>query len=86
MPTAVRSTTVQSYNATQATVNDNIAVTGKLVVDTVTSKTAAKPVVANDGLTVNSELIVDTITKRSSNEVTVGSNFAAGGQVAGRYI
>ena len=77
----VRSNAIQSYTATQVTVNDNIAVTGTLAVDTVTSKSAANPVVVNDGLTVNNALTVDTSTKRLASEVTVESTLDVGGKL-----
>ena len=76
---ALKGIAIQSYSATQVTVNDNIDRTGTLSVDTVTSKTAANPVVASDGLTVSNTLTVDTITKRLANEVTVDGMSVVGG-------
>ncbi len=67
----VRSNSIQSYDATRVTVNDNIAVTGTLAVDTVTSKTVPSPVVVSDGLTVHNTLAVDnrqTLGERGNNQ------------------
>ncbi len=81
-----RSNTIQFYNTTQATVNDNISVAGTLAADTLTSKPAANPTVVNDSLAVNSTLIVDTITKRLATEVTVDNDLAVGGTLLGDTI
>ncbi len=56
-----------------------------LAVDTVTSKTAANPVVVNGGMTINNTLTVDIIANQLANEVTVNNNFAVGGHLAGVY-
>ncbi len=50
------------------TINDNIAVTGTLGVDTATPKIEANPVVVNDKLTIKNTFAVDTITERLANE------------------